>query len=203
MGVKISQLTEAFSTIITDIFHLRTVGGIDRKIKGDNFINSILGFTTKGDFVVRGTNIPERLAVGILDSYLKGQGAGNLPIYEKLALRNTGIKIGAFTKTASATFNITDVGFEPSIIILISSAPVTDTAYSLGFDDANVHYSMRKDYQGIALVFNATYSIKIISGAGNDGWYGYISAFLSNGFTVVLTKTVVPPAITVMYLALP
>ena len=41
MSVKLSGLTETTSFIDTDIFHLRTVGGIDKKINGGDLISSI------------------------------------------------------------------------------------------------------------------------------------------------------------------
>lgn len=197
MGKKLSELVEATVVSGTDIFHLRTSGGIDKKILLDN----ILGFTTKGDLTIRGTNIPEKLAAGALDTYFKGQGAGVLPIYEKLALRDTGVKIGSFTKSASETFNITDVGFEPSVVIWIAGVS-GNPAHNFGFDDAITHYCMWNNYNREGLSFDNDESIFLVT-ATSTRWRGYISAFLSNGFTVVLTKELAPPNITVMYLALP
>lgn len=41
MSVKLSGLTETTSFIDTDIFHLRTIGGIDKKINGGDLISNI------------------------------------------------------------------------------------------------------------------------------------------------------------------
>ena len=45
MGIKLSGLTSASSISATDIMHLRTTGGIDKKITLTNFLGSTLTFT--------------------------------------------------------------------------------------------------------------------------------------------------------------
>jgi len=56
MGIKISALTEALATIATDIFHLRTTGGIDKKITSANLFDSDMSFdgTKSGDPIFSG-----------------------------------------------------------------------------------------------------------------------------------------------------
>ena len=105
MGKKLSELIEATAVAITDIFHLRTTGGIDKKITGKNLIDTSLNliFTTKGDLVTRGTSIPERIAGGAYGTKLTAQGAGELSIFEPISrvrvTKNNAQVIG----TASAT----------------------------------------------------------------------------------------------------
>lgn len=48
-------------------------------VVSDYIRRSIL--TTKGDLVVRGDSQPESLAAGDADTYLRGRGAGEIPIY--------------------------------------------------------------------------------------------------------------------------
>ena len=62
MGKKLSELVEATTVAITDIFHLRTTGGIDKKI----ILNNIFG-------------------VGVYGTKLTGQGVGGLPIFEPVS----------------------------------------------------------------------------------------------------------------------
>lgn len=47
MGTKLSQLTEAIDFSNTDIMHLRTVGGIDKKITGLNIVNGFQDILSK------------------------------------------------------------------------------------------------------------------------------------------------------------
>ena len=54
MGIKISALTESLATINTDIFHLRTSGGIDKKITNTNLFDSDL--VLSGDNTISGDN---------------------------------------------------------------------------------------------------------------------------------------------------
>jgi len=81
MGTKLSELVAATVVAINDIFHLRTSGGIDKKITLDD----ILGVTTKGDLVVRGVSVPERLVAGAYGTKLTAQGAGELSLFEPVS----------------------------------------------------------------------------------------------------------------------
>ncbi len=180
MGVKISQLTEALSTVITDIFHLRTTGGIDKKI---TFAN-LLGF-------------------GALNTYFKGQGAGIKSIYEKLTLRDTGVKIGTFTLDGSGTANITGVGFRPAILIFFCSLEITEAQLaSWGFDDGGTHYCIYKSNNPDFFLPSIELSIYIYL-SGTNSLEGYISSIDVDGFTIEHTELGSIPRIRIIYLALP
>ena len=103
---------------------------------------------TQGDLAVRGAMAPQRLAAGALDTYLKAQGAGVIPIYEALALRDTGVDIAIDSRNAAGNQVITGVGFQASVIILLGvEGGVAHNSFSAGFDDGTTHYCI---YQNAA-----------------------------------------------------
>ena len=205
MGKKLSELTEAITTAITDIFHLRTVGGIDKKIKGDNLIKTILPLilTTKGDLPIRGTTDAERLVAGALDTYFKGQGAGALPIYEKLTLRDTGIKIDSLDRSVAGNQVITGVGFKPSIIFITGGGwDYVGPEITIGFDDSVTHLCMYKNYLGNSFIRHTSYSVYLQTDATNI-LAGAVSALSTDGFTITWTLTGAARVSRFIYLALP
>ena len=158
--------------------------------------------TTIGDFFVRGVSIPERLAAGVLDSYLKGQGAGIKPIYEKLALRNTGIKIGSMVRTTAGDQVVTGIGFEPSVIIFFATDTLTanqNFSWGIGIVGSNQCVYVGDDMT-FSLVIVAQ-SIYIRRSSGNT-MTGKITTVSSDGFTITWTLAGTSEA-QVVYLCLP
>ena len=140
--------------------------------------------TTQGDLAVRGAGDSERLAAGALDTYFKGQGAGVLPIYEKLALKDTGVKIGESTRDAGGDQVITGVGFQPSVVIFVAAdAVAANRNWSIGFDDGTIHPRIYQYDNGTAMSWNAVGSISIRRGTMNK-ITGSISALGADGFTI-------------------
>jgi len=78
-------------------------------------------FTTKGDLIIQGASAEERLAGGLLDTVLKGQGAGEKPIFEKPTLLDTGIEIGESTRDGSGVQIISGLAFRPSVVFFIAN----------------------------------------------------------------------------------
>lgn len=158
--------------------------------------------TTKGDMWVQGPLNHQRLAAGLLDTYFKGQGAGELPIYEKLALRDTGVKIGNNTRDTAGAQVITGVGFQPSVVIFVATdSEMSNINISIGFDTQSQHGVIRI-YRDATLVGSlSTASISIERGL-SDSIRGAISTLGGDGFTI--TWTLVGTAgTTFYYLALP
>lgn len=120
---------------------------------------------------------------------------------EMAAAIGGGFKLGSFTRdltTASGSVNITDVGFQPSVVIFLSGL----SSYSsyVGMDDSINHF-MTGTYSASYFLYN-TRSILIRLAVG-DHQSAYISSMLSNGFTVNWTKTGSPTGTeSVYYLAL-
>ena len=161
---------------------------------------------TKGDLVVRGDLVPERLTAGlvntffrgkgageipayenlgeVLDTYLKAQGAGVDPIFEKLALRDTGIKIGNSTRSAAGNQVISGVGFQASIIFFIANESDSMALnMSWGADDGITHLAVAEQLDGILQTSVPNFSL-YISASGGNILKGYVSDIGSDGFTI-------------------
>lgn len=167
--------------------------------------------TTLGDLAVRGAVIPERLAAGADGTFLKGKGAGVLPAYglldglskyylkgqgigtesffAKLALSDTGTFIGKGVLSASGSYVVSGVGFEPSIVILIASDDTgSNLNWSLGFDNGTLHANIHIYDNGAGQDTDENYSIMVRRDASNL-ILSAISAKGSDGFTLTSTET--------------
>lgn len=157
---------------------------------------------TTGDLWVRGAAVTEALAAGALDTYLKAQGAGVVPIYEKMHLKDTGIKIGNGSRNASGAQVIAGVGFQPSTVLFIACDDTfTRFNMSWGFDDGTVHASLVVYNDGVNQSILSTHSIEIRVD-GDNHIDAVITALGSDGFTITwdLTGACICDF---MYLALP
>ena len=125
------------------------------------------------------------LAQGVLDTYLKAQGVGVVPIYEKLALRDTGIHIGnGGTRSTDGNQVITGVGFQPSVIIFFAGDTTESFInFSVGFDNGTVHMALNIFSDAASQRINTAQSIDIDNGGGNR-IKGYVSAIGADGFTI-------------------
>jgi len=169
MGKKLSELVEATAVSASDIFHLRTIGGIDKKILSESILKSMFD--------------------GALDTYFKGQGAEELPIFEKLTLRDTGIKIGHNLRDSAGDQIIIGVGFRPSVNIFLSTDDTSiDKCFSVGFDDGTVHYCIHFIETGDEIARDLSRSIHNRKNIGNT-MRGIISAFSDDGFTITWDLT--------------
>lgn len=167
MGKKLSELVETTAVIGTDIFHLRTIGGIDKKITGVNLL----------------------LADGLLDTYFKGQGIGIKPIYEKLTLRDTGVKLGNNIRSTIGDQVIEGVGFLSAVIIIIAAdGDSLEANMSIGIStsiDQDV-IAIAKD--GTGSYFNNGKCVFIQKDVSNF-IIGVISTVSNDGFTITWTLT--------------
>ena len=143
--------------------------------------------TTKGDIWVQGLDQPQKLAAGALNTYLKAKGAGELPIYEKLSLSDTGVHIGYANRDSAGDQVITGVDFKSSVIIFLSSDGIaSEINYSVGFDDGSTHMCLRIIHDGSMKNLMLTDSINIESDASNR-ISGYITTVSADGFTISWT----------------
>ena len=140
-----------------------------------------------------------KIARSTLDTYLKAQGAAD-PIFEKLALRDTGIKIGSNAVVASGDKAHTDLGFQPSVVIFLFHATAIDT-WSVGFDDGTVAYSIYRDANANVTSYDVTYSLHVHTDNSNK-LEGNITALSGSGFTITFVETGTVAG-RYMYLALP
>jgi len=158
--------------------------------------------TTKGDLVVEGVTVPERLAGAALDLYLKSQGAGNTPIYAAMTLRDVGIKIGNSTRSTGGSQAITGVGFKPSVIILLArDATSVNNNWSVGFSNAGTDMCMTMSNNGTVTEDLFTISLNIRRD-GTNVLSGQVVSRDSDGFTITwtLTNTV---SLSYIYICLP
>ncbi len=166
--------------------------------------------TTQGDMLVRGPAIPQRLekiagvnnlinrtGVGIpewlqissgLDLYYKGSGAGLIPLFSPLALRDTGIHIGNDTRTTSGNQVITGVGFQSSAIIMLGIDVVLTLAnLSIGFSDGTVNMRISLNYEGLRCGIAYSNCIEILS-TGSNYIRGVINTIGADGFTITWSQ---------------
>lgn len=146
-----------------------------------------------------------RIAAVAATQYLKSAGVATSPAYGKLALSDTGVKIGSVTLTTTGDTVITGVGFSPSVVIFGSSCAIAgrDCSFCLGFDDGTSHYCGGIIYEE-GVVTATTSATKSIFGHTSIGIrYSYISAKSSDGFTLTTTDSSSGYITYVTYLALP
>lgn len=140
--------------------------------------------TTHGDLVERGVADPERLAAAAVDLYFKAQGAGATPIYEALALRDTGIHVDNDTRNTGGNQVITGVGFQSSLIIFLAvGSPSTDRNWVVGFDNITFHACLQHHTDGTRVTITTSKSI-IIYKAGANQLQGQVTVIGADGFTI-------------------
>lgn len=88
------------------------------QVIADYIRRSIL--TTKGDFVVRGDSLPERLASGLLKTFLAGRGVGEIPAWEGHKLSDHRMAVGEFNRTASGNEVISGLVFRPALVFFFA-----------------------------------------------------------------------------------
>jgi len=158
--------------------------------------------TTQGDLWVRGAADPQRIAAGLLDTYFKGQGAGVLPIYEKMALRDTGVKIGTQSSEATENITVSGVGFMPSVVIFVfSDFAEGNVNFGVGYGSATQHYCLCIKDDGVALGYSTADEIYLRRSVGNT-ISGRISSFNADGFVIAMTE-VGDAQVRFIYLCLP
>lgn len=131
----------------------------------------------------------DALVAGAVKTYLKGQGAGSPSIFQKLALGDTGIKIGSSNRSTAGDQVIAGVGFRPSIVVFLAcDATANLKNRSWGFDDGVNPRSMLVSNDGTNNDLSASYSI-YIDRAGANTLTGLISALGADGFTITWALT--------------
>lgn len=165
--------------------------------------------TTAGDLIVRGAAEPERLAGGAagtvlvgqgagvkpqyagiyggVTEYLKGSGAGLLPDYGDMALRDTGIDIGNHEWTTGGDVTVT-CGFEPSLVIILFHGSAGVLEFSIGFDDGTSHQCIYISYGGTLSGHDFSNAGKIYHDATNLLTLN-VTAKGATGYVLTATKT--------------
>lgn len=162
--------------------------------------------TTRGDMVLRGVTVPERMARNATWSFLcsnvnpaypqwrsleqtaglyyKARGAGELPLFEPLSLSDGGIWTGIGTRNAGGDQVIAGVGFQPSVVFFLACDDVeANMNWSVGFDKLTSFANLNCKENNSKINVETTRSIYISRGAGNF-LQGSISAFGADGFTI-------------------
>ena len=163
-----------------------TSHGIAANVYYEDLFNLL---TTRGDIWVRGASWAQKLAAGALDTYLKAKGAGNLPIYEKLALRDTGFKIDRLVRSTGGVQVITGVGFKPSLIIILAvdGTPVNRN-FSIGIvSETEGNYNIYFSDSGTE-ISDGGFAVNIFRTVANI-LSGMITAFSADGFTMTWSLT--------------
>jgi len=143
-----------------------------------------------------------KIAKGTLDAYLKGQGGSN-SIYEKLALKDTGVKIANSTRSSAGDQVITGVGFRPSVVIIIGADTVTTNRnMSWGWSTVTDNQCYYQHTNGAQVGISVSACIMGDRGSGNV-LMGAINAFGSDGFTITWQVGGSPPTMNFTYLCLP
>ncbi|MBW8036356.1 MAG: hypothetical protein FVQ79_12180 [Planctomycetes bacterium] len=155
-----------------------------------------------GDIWIKSAGTLGKIAAGALNTYFKGQGAANLPIYEKLALRDTGVKIGSSFRSTGGTQVITGVGFIPSLVIFLA-VDFTTTAqnWSIGFSEGVENMCIERYLNGTKVIRNTGRCIDIDKDVGNI-IYAVLASMDADGFTLTWTLTGTVQA-NFIYLCLP
>lgn len=122
-----------------------------------------------------------------LGAYLKSQGPVTWPIFEALALRDTGIFIGNSMRNSGGPQVITGIGFESSVVIfLFGDTTAGNINLGVGFDNGTIGMCICLETDGALQELATNRSIRLNRGAG-DQLTGYITAIGANGFTITWT----------------
>lgn len=115
--------------------------------------------------------------------FLKSNGTATLPSYEYASIVGS-IKFGTFTLTTTGATVVSDVGFNPAVVLFLF-ADSTAEGGGVGFDDGTTHYCF---YSLIGKHYvHATRSIYVDTGTPDLA--AYISAKDASGFTVTAAAT--------------
>lgn len=144
--------------------------------------------TTRGDLVVRGVALPERLASGALRTFLAGQGVGGIPAWEGHKLSDHGMAVGHFARTSSGDEVITGLSFKSSFVIFImTDGDATNLNWSIGFDYMTGYMVLFSYDGGNKIATDDQRSIYVRRSSGNT-MSGLVTAFVNGGFTVTFVE---------------
>lgn len=144
--------------------------------------------TTKGDLAVRGDSQPERLAGGLLKTFLAGQGASQIPAYEGHKMSDHDMDAAAFFRDTAGDEVISGMLFRPSLLFFFARCDVsTNRNWSAGIDNGEAKIALINYEAGSKIFTSSIHSIHINKSVGNK-IYGYITAFHNDGFTVTFTE---------------
>lgn len=128
--------------------------------------------------------IPGILMTGLLNTVLKGQGAGAVPIFERPQLSDHGLLIGNFIRNSAGNEVVTGVGFRPSLVIFITTCTSgAELNWSHGYDILTQRMCQYTISWCTASSTTDLWSIWAQSRA-LDEIHGNITAFSNDGFTV-------------------
>jgi len=153
----------------------------------DYIMKSIL--TTRGDLVMRGAAVPERLAGVALGQVLKSGGVGADLAWGVPSLGNMNFETGSITRSSSGAEVITGVGFQPSLVIFLFRDNATaNVNIGTGFDYLTKRICSYIGSDGTEVQTGSAFSIMVLRDGSN-----YITALISalgaDGFTVTYSLT--------------
>ncbi|NIQ91314.1 MAG: hypothetical protein GWN93_20820 [Deltaproteobacteria bacterium] len=76
--------------------------------------------TTKGDLVVRGDSLPERLAAGTLGRFLQANGSGQKPSWQKVSISDFDIAHDTILRSTGGVENVNGLGFDAKLVLLLA-----------------------------------------------------------------------------------
>lgn len=145
--------------------------------------------TTRGDLVVRGAAVPERLAAGAVGTYLKGDGAGAKPVWAIPLLSDFDFASGAYGRNTAGDKVVTGLGFEPKLVILLArDNTATNENWSIGFSVVGKRAAIGRTNNGTQCDDWTAYS-SMTHRDGSNWLGGVVSAVGADGFTVTYSLT--------------
>lgn len=145
------------------------------------------------------------LGGGILNTYLKGQGAGLPPAFEALRLDDVGVYIGQRTRAWNTNLAITGVGYRASLVIpmAIVDGGGNDRVFSIGFDNGTIGMCMARQGVEPSDVYIHQANSIYINPAGVDRVEGKILSMDADGFTWIWVQNAGPVNIQYIFVCLP
>ena len=161
---------------------------------------------TTGDLLTKGASALEVISAVAATQYLKSAGVSTKPAYSKLALRDTGVKVGTFSaRSGDGSQAITGVGFTPSCVIVFAQGGGPAYFASWGFASLAASMCIRAMAQSgpssdyvTGFLLSSALLIQI-------GTYGsaVLSSMDTDGFTLSWIDRTSGASLNAVYLALP
>ena len=155
------------------------------QVISDYIQRSIL--TTQGDLAVRGGVMPQRLPAGLLNTVLKGQGAGALPAYLTPSIADIPYDKVEFLNVSSGNLTTSALSFAPKLLHIIArDDSSTNVNWSQVVASESLYHGLMMFTDGVGQNMVNTVALYIYRSAGNSVT-GVVSNWASNGFTITMT----------------
>ena len=196
-GITSNQL--AGSIVDSKLSTISTAG----KVQGSAL--TILGGIPAGGGTIPVANLPAGTATNQVLKILSG---GQLPLIDGSLLTNVTISnaIGMITllSQSSYVFTVGGLGFQPVFVEFVQVRRDEAGTSSIGWDNSVNHYCIYSPFAAGVTGFAKTstsYSFKMERSVGTSEVKGYVSSFISDGFTVSVTNISFGESLTLMYKA--